>query len=153
MRTFTFTGCGLPILSSLFPKPGLVVARIDYVCGANFLLGTCHLAGVILRAMTSGTFTYGFQFYALVTVGALMILPSLFCLRHAEGLAALNPSAKNHHNGAKNPRAQFRKPVKPDVISCSAMVAEPLCLLDCSGVADGAAAVIVRAEDAVLRRN
>jgi acetyl-CoA C-acetyltransferase len=56
---------------------------------------------------------------------------------------------KNHQNGAKNPRAQFRKPVKPEVISNSPMIADPLRLFDCSGVADGsAAAVIVRAEEA-----
>jgi len=56
---------------------------------------------------------------------------------------------KNHHNGARNPRAQFRSPVDPDVIACSPLVAGPLGIFDCSGVADGsAAAVIVRAEDA-----
>lgn len=56
---------------------------------------------------------------------------------------------KNHHNGALNPRAQFRREVPKEAIACSPNVAGPLGVMDCSGVSDGsAAAVIVRAEDA-----
>jgi len=56
---------------------------------------------------------------------------------------------KNHHNGARNPRAQFRKEVPTDTIACSPLVAGQLGVFDCSGVSDGAAAaVVVRAEDA-----
>ena len=56
---------------------------------------------------------------------------------------------KNHHNGALNPRAQFRKEVAKDTIACSPLVAGPLGIFDCSGVSDGsAAAIVVRAEDA-----
>jgi acetyl-CoA C-acetyltransferase len=58
-------------------------------------------------------------------------------------------AVKNHANGAKNPRAQFRNPVSAQTVSCSPLVAGPLGVLDCSGVADGAAAaLVVRAEDA-----
>jgi acetyl-CoA C-acetyltransferase len=56
---------------------------------------------------------------------------------------------KNHKNGALNPRAQFKREVPKDTISCSPLVAGPLGIFDCSGVSDGsAAAIIVRAEDA-----
>lgn len=56
---------------------------------------------------------------------------------------------KNHRNGAKNPRAQFRKEVTMEAILNSPKVADPLGVMDCSGVADGSAAAIVcRAEDA-----
>lgn len=56
---------------------------------------------------------------------------------------------KNHKNGALNPKAQYRKEVSIEQILKSPMVASPLGIMDCSGVADGsAAAVIVRAEDA-----
>jgi acetyl-CoA C-acetyltransferase len=56
---------------------------------------------------------------------------------------------KNHVNGAKNPRAQFRKEVARETIACSPLVAGPMGIFDCSGVSDGAAAaLIVRAEDA-----
>jgi acetyl-CoA C-acetyltransferase len=56
---------------------------------------------------------------------------------------------KNHKNGALNPRAQFRKEVAKDTISCSPLIAGQLGIFDCSGVSDGsAAAILVRAEDA-----
>ena len=56
---------------------------------------------------------------------------------------------KNHYNGARNPRAQFRKEVAKEAIACSPLIAGALGIFDCSGVSDGsAAAVIVRAEDA-----
>ena len=56
---------------------------------------------------------------------------------------------KNHANGAKNPLAQFRKPVPMETIRNSPRVAGMLGVFDCSGVSDGsAAAIVVRAEDA-----
>jgi acetyl-CoA C-acetyltransferase len=56
---------------------------------------------------------------------------------------------KNHANGARNPRAQFRKEVPIETIKASPRISGSLGIFDCSGVSDGAAAaVIVRAEDA-----
>src|SRR4030095_5341302 len=56
---------------------------------------------------------------------------------------------KNHRNGAKNPKAQFRKEVPIETILNSPKIADPLGIMDCSGVSDGsAAAIVVRAEDA-----
>ncbi|SDU68970.1 acetyl-CoA acetyltransferase [Gordonia westfalica] len=56
---------------------------------------------------------------------------------------------KNHVNGARNPRAQFRSEVSKEKIAKAPKVAGRLGVFDCSGVSDGAAcAVIVRAEDA-----
>jgi acetyl-CoA C-acetyltransferase len=57
---------------------------------------------------------------------------------------------KNHANGAKNERAQFRKEIPKEKIAAGASrVAGRLGVLDCSGVSDGAAsAIVVRAEDA-----
>jgi len=56
---------------------------------------------------------------------------------------------KNHQNGAKNSRAQYRTPVPMETIRNSPKVAGMLGVFDCSGVSDGsAAAIVVRAEDA-----
>ena len=56
---------------------------------------------------------------------------------------------KNHHNGARNPRAQFRREVSIETICNSPKMAGDLRVFDCAGVADGsAAAIVVRAEDA-----
>jgi acetyl-CoA C-acetyltransferase len=58
-------------------------------------------------------------------------------------------ASKNHHNGALNPRAQFRREVSKETVLKSPRVAGDLGVFDCAGVADGAAAAIVcRAEDA-----
>ena len=58
-------------------------------------------------------------------------------------------ASKNHANGAKNPKAQFRKEMSVDAICAMPAVAGQLGVFDCAGVADGAAAAVVcRAEDA-----
>ena len=58
-------------------------------------------------------------------------------------------ASKNHHNGARNPKAQFRREMSVDQICGMPAVAGGLSVFDCAGVADGAAAAIVcRAEDA-----
>jgi len=56
-------------------------------------------------------------------------------------------SVKNHRNGVKNPKAQFRREIKVDDVLRSPYVAEPLKLLDCASISDGAAAVILASED------
>jgi len=56
-------------------------------------------------------------------------------------------AVKNHQNGAKNPNAQFRSEITLEQVMKSTMVADPLRLLDCSPVSDGAAAVIVASVD------
>ena len=58
-----------------------------------------------------------------------------------EQLAAV--AVKNHFNGFNNPNAQFRSKITIDTVLNSTMVADPLHLLDCSPVTDGAAAVIL----------
>jgi acetyl-CoA C-acetyltransferase len=56
---------------------------------------------------------------------------------------------KNHYNGARNPRAQFRREVSTETICASPRIAGLLGVFDCAGVADGsAAAIVVRADDA-----
>src|SRR6266487_3445722 len=52
-------------------------------------------------------------------------------------------SAKNHYNGARNPRAQFRREVSTETICNSPLMAGDLRVFDCSGVADGSAAAVV----------
>lgn len=58
-------------------------------------------------------------------------------------------ATKNHANGARNPRAQFRREVSAEQVCNAPVVAGDLGVFDCAGVADGAAAAVVcRAEDA-----
>jgi acetyl-CoA C-acetyltransferase len=58
-------------------------------------------------------------------------------------------AVKNHANGARNPKAQFRREIDADSLRDMPAVAGQLTVYDCAGVADGAAAaVVVRAEHA-----
>ena len=58
-------------------------------------------------------------------------------------------SVLDHKNGAKNPLAQYPMEITVEQVLESSLVADPLRLLDCSPVTDGAAAVILcPAEDA-----
>lgn len=51
-------------------------------------------------------------------------------------------SVKNHFHGKYNPNAQYRIEIKKEDVLASPLVAEPLHLLDCSPITDGAASVI-----------
>jgi acetyl-CoA C-acetyltransferase len=57
-------------------------------------------------------------------------------------------SAKNHSHGRKNPLAQFQKNITAEEVSKSTLIADPLRLLDCSPLSDGAAAVILTTKNA-----
>jgi acetyl-CoA C-acetyltransferase len=84
-----------------------------------------------------------------------MTFPGLFALmarRHMyqygtkrEQLAMV--SVKNHKNGSKNPKAQFQREVTIDDVLNSPIIADPLTLLDCSPISDGAAACILCSSD------
>jgi acetyl-CoA C-acetyltransferase len=52
-------------------------------------------------------------------------------------------AVKNHDNGSFNPLAQFPQKITIDTVLKSVMIADPLRILDCSPITDGAAAVIV----------
>ncbi|MGZ5488383.1 MAG: thiolase domain-containing protein [Candidatus Aminicenantales bacterium] len=52
-------------------------------------------------------------------------------------------AVKNHDNGSRNPLAQFPFKITVDGVLSSVLVADPLRILDCSPITDGAAAVIL----------
>jgi len=58
-------------------------------------------------------------------------------------------SVKNHENGAKYPHAHYKFTCTTDDVLESPTVTQPLTLYDCCPVTDGAAAVLVVAEDVV----
>ncbi len=66
-----------------------------------------------------------------------------------EQLAAV--AVKNHRNGTLNPNAQFRRKVSSDEVIGAVMVADPLTILDCSPITDGAAAVVLADVDTAKR--
>jgi len=52
-----------------------------------------------------------------------------------------------HENALDNPKAQFRKRITVSDVLQSPMVADPLRLLDCSGIGDGAAVLLLASSD------
>ena len=64
-----------------------------------------------------------------------------------EDLAAI--SVKNHYHGSLNPKAQFQSPITIAHVMKSSKIADPLKLLDCSPISDGAAAVIITSDDSI----
>ena len=91
---------------------------------------------------------------SMTAPAAFSMLDPAYCARYgvdpADMRAAMTHVAwKNHVNGARNAKAQFRAEVPKEKIEAAPKVAGRLGVFDCSGVSDGAAAaLIVRAEDA-----
>jgi acetyl-CoA C-acetyltransferase len=92
---------------------------------------------------------------SMTAPAAFSMLDPAYCAKYGvdpeQMRAAMTHVAwKNHANGARNPKAQFRSEVSKEKIEAATKVAGRLGVFDCSGVSDGAAtALIVRAEDAL----
>lgn len=61
-----------------------------------------------------------------------------------EDMAAV--AIKNHYHASLNPNAQFHRPITVEEVLKSHRIADPLKLLDCSPISDGAAAIIVTSD-------
>lgn len=60
-------------------------------------------------------------------------------------------AVKNHRHGHMNPIAQYRTEIKVEDVVSSPLVADPLRVLDCSPITDGAAAVVLAPSDIASR--
>jgi acetyl-CoA acetyltransferase len=60
-------------------------------------------------------------------------------------------AVKNHAHGTLNPRAQHRTPMSAEEVLSSRLIADPLTLLQCCPIADGAAAAVVQSERRTAR--
>lgn len=61
------------------------------------------------------------------------------------------PSVKNHRNGCRNPRAQYKKECTVEEVLASRTIADPLTLLSCGPMGDGAAAAILCSRDVAAK--
>lgn len=92
---------------------------------------------------------------SMTAPAAFSLLDPAYCARHGvhpdEMRAAMTHVAwKNHANGARNAKAQFRSPVAKEKIDGAAKVAGRLGVFDCSGVSDGAACALIVPADRAL---
>jgi len=92
---------------------------------------------------------------SLTAPAAFSLLDPAYCAKYgvdpAEMREAMTHVAfKNHANGARNPKAQFRSPVSKETIEGAAKIAGRLGVFDCSGVSDGAACALIVPADRAL---
>jgi len=88
------------------------------------------------------------SFAGITFPGAFAIMAMLYSKQYGIPLKKLKEqmaliSVKNHRNGAKNPKAHFRKEITIEDALNAVMIADPLQLYDCCPFSDGAAAVII----------
>lgn len=62
-------------------------------------------------------------------------------------------SVKNHYHGSLNSKAQYRKTITVADVMRSGRIADPLKLLDCSPISDGASAVVITNREINKRSN
>ncbi|MBI2029277.1 thiolase domain-containing protein [Candidatus Gottesmanbacteria bacterium] len=62
-------------------------------------------------------------------------------------------AVKNHYHGSLNPKAQFQRAITIEKALQSTMISDPLTLLDCSPISDGASAAVLVNEKNVGGKN
>ncbi|MUL67885.1 acetyl-CoA acetyltransferase [Mycobacterium sp. CBMA 234] len=85
---------------------------------------------------------------SMTAPAAFSLLDPAYCAKYSvhpdEMRAAMTHVAwKNHDNGTRNPKAQFRSSVSRETIDAAPKVAGRLGVFDCSGVSDGAACALI----------
>jgi acetyl-CoA C-acetyltransferase len=83
--------------------------------------------------------------YGSTFPGLYALLAQAHMKKYGTTLEQLSAVAvKNHWNALDNPSAQYRRAISFEQVSSSGLVADPLRLLDCSPISDGAAAVVLQ---------
>ncbi|HUW65772.1 MAG TPA: thiolase domain-containing protein [Spirochaetia bacterium] len=121
------------------------------------LVGGVERATAMGTPLATRTFAMGadsrYEGFSGVTFpGAFAMVTRMYAEKYGLPLEVLKRhmalvAVKNHKNGVKNPLAQFRKEISVDTVLNSAMVADPIQLFDCCPFSDGAAALVLAAED------
>ncbi|OGL25363.1 MAG: hypothetical protein A3G44_06575 [Candidatus Rokubacteria bacterium RIFCSPLOWO2_12_FULL_73_47] len=149
VRVETATSSGAAALYAGFAEVAAGLARTVLVVGGERMthLPTPRVSEIIGRSIDPYERSYGATMPALagLVTRALMAGGSLGAREMAQ------VAVKNHANGARNPLAHFRQPVTLQEVLASRMVADPLRLLHCCPISDGAAAVVLTAGRARVR--
>lgn len=155
------------LLSDYLAKTPVPAARVESACASGGLalkLGFIEVASgmsdvVLVSGIEKMTDVSGHEAtYALGTAADQeyegyhgITFPGLYALiarAHMEKYGTTREqmalvAVKNHENGSLNPLAQFPFKITVDSVLNSVMVADPLRILDCSPITDGAAALIL----------
>jgi acetyl-CoA C-acetyltransferase len=148
-RIETATSSGAAAFYAGFAQVAAGLARRVLVVGGEKMthLPTPRVSELIGRSIDPYERSYGATMPAL----AGLVTRALMA-RHGVGEREIAQVAvKNHANGARNPFAHFQTPVTLEEVLSSRMVADPLRLLHCCPISDGAAAVVLVAERRAVR--
>ncbi|MEM2197146.1 MAG: thiolase domain-containing protein [Sulfolobales archaeon] len=164
-----------PLLADYLGIPGVPSLKVETACassGMAFRLGVMSVAAGLHDIVLVGgvekmsDVTTGESTHHLATAADReweafygVTFPGLFALmarRHMkqygttrEQLAKV--AVKNHKHGSYNPKAQYQRVISVEDVLNSPLVADPLRLLDCSPISDGAAAVVIARSDIARR--
>lgn len=164
------------------PVAGAPIVNVENACASSASAlqlammavrsGTCHTAMAVgAEKMTSPDKTRAFAALGTAidvsTSGDPALRNSVFMNLYAHEArgyqrrtgapveAFAHSAATAHYHGSLNPRAQYRETYAPEQILASRVIDDPLTLLMCSPIGDGAAALVVtnrRPADAVVIR-
>jgi acetyl-CoA C-acetyltransferase len=149
LRIETATSSGAAAFYAGFAQVAAGLARTVLVVGGEKMthIPTPRVSELIGRSIDPYERSYGATMPAL----AALITRALMA-RHGVGEREIAQVAvKNHAHAARNPYAHFQQPVTLEEVLASRMVADPLRLLHCCPISDGAAAVVLTAERARVR--
>lgn len=125
-------------------------ARIVMVNGVE------KMTDVLTRQATTGIMGAGDEewegFHGVTFCGLYAMMARAYMYKYnltREQLALV--SVKNHKHGTLNPIAHFQNEITVDQVLNSSIIADPLTLLDCSPITDGAASLILASKDVAKR--
>ncbi|MGH7314535.1 MAG: thiolase C-terminal domain-containing protein [Candidatus Rokuibacteriota bacterium] len=149
IRIETATSSGAAAFYAGFAQVAAGLARHVLVVGGEKMthLATPRVSEIIGRSIDPYERSYGATMPALAG-----LITRAMMARHAVTERELAQVAvKNHAHAARNPYAHFREPVTVEQVQSSRMVADPLRLLHCCPISDGAAAVVLTAKRGPVR--
>jgi acetyl-CoA C-acetyltransferase len=164
-----------PLVADYLGMPGIPATHVESACASGglavrgaFLEVACGVSDIVLAGgvekmtdvsgdgATAALATAADQEYEVFNGATFPGLYAMMAHAHMdrykttpEMLAAV--AVKNHKNGSRNPAAQYAFEVTMEQVARSTMVADPLRLLDCSPITDGAAAVVVTTVEVARR--
>jgi len=118
------------------------VHEVVVACGVEKMTDTLSGETTTGLASAADAIYEGEQGLSFVALNALLMQRYMYEFGYKrEDFAGFAINA--HRNAMNNLYAMFRKPISHEAFARARMVAEPVSLLDSSGIADGAAAVVV----------
>jgi acetyl-CoA C-acetyltransferase len=149
LRVETATSSGAAALFAGFAQVAAGLAERVLVVGGEKMthLETPRVSELISRSIDPYERRYGATMPAL----AGLITRALMARLDVGERDLAQVSVKNHAHGARNPLAHFQQPVTLEDVLSSRLVADPLRLLHCCPISDGAAAVVLTAQRTRVR--